>query len=321
MQSDVNIGTSNSDLAVIYGMYNLCKEREEARSSFRYIASDMNNINRFYFRLGFHLHECQVNKYYEDFGYTDFSEFVAANFGLDKSALSRCINVFMEFNAANDVSYCNGVETRGCAMNISDSYKEYSYSQLCEMVSMDKEKRKLVGSNMTIREIRELKKTPSVSADKICAFFDGLKRFVKPFTRENVLNYMVKCGRSYSSASGGSMGDYSFTPGKLRLSRDDFTAYPFNTWLDLYGDFETVESCDVATNLWDKSGIVQQNFVKSLGSLDVKHISIFDASGKVLLKLLTCDIVENDDNECIFRVCSDTPGNVDIVKKYFLGNS
>lgn len=30
---------------------------------------------------------------------------------------------------------------------------------------------------------------------------------------------------------------------------------------------------------------------------------------------------ENDDNECIFRVCSDTPGNVDIVKKYFLGNS
>ena len=44
-------------------------------------------------------------------------------------------------------------------------WKEYSYSQLCEMISMSDEDRKKVTPSMTVKQIRELKNTLSLQAD------------------------------------------------------------------------------------------------------------------------------------------------------------
>lgn len=158
MQNGVTISTRESDLEVKYGMVKFREERESARTSFKYILSDMNNIRRRYIVLGFHLDEFRKCGYYYDFGYPTMEEFCAANLGMDKTAVSRCINVYREFNASKSVKYEDGLKTVGSAMDLDDRYKEFSYSQLCEMLSMNEEERNQVTPDMTIKQIREVKK-------------------------------------------------------------------------------------------------------------------------------------------------------------------
>ncbi len=150
MQNDVSISTNEKDLNVVYGMINFGEERELARASLKYILSDMCDIKKSYVRLGFHLWEFSKMKYYYDFGYASLEEFSDVNLGLDKSAVSRCINVFCRFAVKDGFNY---------KMFLQDRYKEYSYSQLCEMLSMDDETIRKVKPEMTIKQIRELKKS------------------------------------------------------------------------------------------------------------------------------------------------------------------
>lgn len=150
MQNNVDLTTREDDLKIKYGMIDFGVEREMARTSAKYILTDVNDIRRTYIRLGFHLAEFERCEYYKDFGYTSLAEFCDVNIGMDKSAVSRCIAVFKEF------AYRNNNGTRN--MSIDDRYSEYSYSQLCEMVSMDDDTRRSVKPSMTIKQIRELKK-------------------------------------------------------------------------------------------------------------------------------------------------------------------
>lgn len=139
------------DMKVVYGEYVAkgYKAKELALASHGYIAKDVRDIKTSYIRLGFHLRESQKNLYYEDFGFISLADYADANFGLDKSALSRCMKVFERFSLRQ-----GGV----CKMFLDDRYKDYSYSQLCEMVSMDGKQLEKVKPSMTVKEIRELKK-------------------------------------------------------------------------------------------------------------------------------------------------------------------
>jgi len=158
MKSDVSISTNEKDLDIKYGMIDFGPEREAARTSVKYILSDLNDIRRFYIHLGFHLSEFETYEYYKDFGYASLQEFCDANIGLDKSAVSRCIGVFRAFNASLDNRYVNGTISKGSAMELGTCWKKFSYSQLCEMLSLDDKTRELVKPEMTIKQIRELKK-------------------------------------------------------------------------------------------------------------------------------------------------------------------
>lgn len=113
MLANINIGTSEKDIDVKYGLFDLGPERESARTSLKYIYTDMNGIKQNYFKLGFHLNEFKQCKYYEDFGYQTFEEFCENNFDLDKSAISRCINVFLMTTSQGEETYYAGTITRG----------------------------------------------------------------------------------------------------------------------------------------------------------------------------------------------------------------
>ena len=150
MQSGVSISSKEADIDVKYGLYDLGKERELARCSLKYILTDMNDIRTKYIRFGFHLSEFVRCEYYKDFGYLTMEEFSSRNLGMDKSAVSRCINVFRAFCARNN----NGSLT----MELDKKYTDFSYSQLCEMVSLKEEERIMITPDMTIKKIREYKK-------------------------------------------------------------------------------------------------------------------------------------------------------------------
>ena len=151
MQDNVDITTREDSLNVKYGMINFGVERDLARTSVKYIYTDLCDIRKNFIRLGFHLDEFERNEYYKDFGYASIAEFADVNLGMDKSAVSRYINVFR---------FCAATQEGGSKrlMYIDDKYKDYSFSQLSEMVSMPLDKVSKVKPDMSIKQIRELKK-------------------------------------------------------------------------------------------------------------------------------------------------------------------
>lgn len=119
--------------------------------------TDINDIKRSYIRLGFHLVEFERLKYYRDFGYSSLAEFSDKNLGLDKSALSRCMAVFKAFADRTDRNVL--------FMKIKDKYADYSYSQLCEMLTLDAKFHSQITPDMSIKQIREFKKSLKNKAD------------------------------------------------------------------------------------------------------------------------------------------------------------
>lgn len=142
---------NDNDIKVVYGIYNLGEEREMARHSLSYILNDFADIKKRYISLGFHLEEFQRYKYYTDFGYLTFIDFCAENIPLDKGSISRCISVYKKFAEYDEVSSSR-------KMWIDDKYKDYSYSQLVEMLLLDTKVIQLIPPDMSVLKIRNLKK-------------------------------------------------------------------------------------------------------------------------------------------------------------------
>lgn len=161
---EINSMTKESELDVVYGMLNLREERELARASVKYILTDMSDIRRSFIRLGFHLYEFERMHYYEDFGYTSIVEFAKENLGLSKTQVSVYKNIYLQFGFYEEHSSVP-------KMWLDDKYKQYSYSQLREMLSMSEENRKQVNPDMSIEQIRELKK------NKVAISQPEMKRF------------------------------------------------------------------------------------------------------------------------------------------------
>lgn len=154
-----DIGTNERDLHIVYGKNYMGEEVSPlALASVKYMYTDLTDIRKYYIRLGFHLDEFDRNNGYLDFGFATLEEFCEVNLGLDKSAVSRCINVFREFSACNDRVFIGNYESYGCAMNLSERWKNYSYTQLVEMLPLAPEDRERVLPDMSCKQIREFKK-------------------------------------------------------------------------------------------------------------------------------------------------------------------
>lgn len=120
-----------------------------AESYLTRIYDDMREVKHGFIKLAFHLNEIKKCEYYKAAGYEDFYEFCEVNYGLDKTKVKRYIEIWYRFAMREN----GGSHPK---MWIDEKYADYNYSQLCEMVSMKHPEK--VKPNMTIREIRELKK-------------------------------------------------------------------------------------------------------------------------------------------------------------------
>lgn len=73
-----------------------------------------------------------------------FMEYCEKHFGLDKSQVSRYMNIVDEFGDR--------------FVDYKDEYKDFKYSQLVEMLSLTEEQRRDITPQMTVAEIRTYKK-------------------------------------------------------------------------------------------------------------------------------------------------------------------
>lgn len=142
-----------NELVIKLGMINfgsdvLAKE-EYARSSFQYILNDVNDLKERYIKLGFHLEEFNRCEYYKVFGFATFQEFCTENMPISYQTCKHCMNVFLNFAQ-------KGTSTR--KMFIDEKYKDFSFSQLVEMLPLDSRRREIVKSDWSVEKIRRYKK-------------------------------------------------------------------------------------------------------------------------------------------------------------------
>ena len=97
--------------------------------------------------VGCYLRIIREDRLWEKY-YSSFREFLEANYEKDKSWASRCISLYEQF----------GKEVRpGELPELAEPYRDYSASQLIEMVSMTEEQRQQVTPDMPVRQIRGMK--------------------------------------------------------------------------------------------------------------------------------------------------------------------
>lgn len=97
---------------------------------------------------GYYLWIIREERLWEDDGYNSFQEFLHCQYQKDKSWASRCIGLYEQFG--KQIKF-------GELPVLADPYRNYSVSQLIEMVSMTEAQREQVTPEMKVREIREMK--------------------------------------------------------------------------------------------------------------------------------------------------------------------
>lgn len=111
----------------------------------RIIKSDMTNMARTCVSIGFHLKAVRDRELFREAGYENLWEYAADQFGLSLSSASRYISINDQFSVG------------GNTPQLQEAYRNFSKSQLQEMITMSDEQKALVTEDMTVRDIRKIK--------------------------------------------------------------------------------------------------------------------------------------------------------------------
>lgn len=138
--------TDKQKLSYLYGYMGSvnCIQRELKNSSENAVA------------IGFYLDEIKrleywtASKYYKASQYT-FYDYCYDEFNFSRRTVDRYMNIFIAFSS---VTKC-GIRTRF----VDEKYKDYNCSQLAEMLGLCDKKKQAVNPDMTVKEIRALKKS------------------------------------------------------------------------------------------------------------------------------------------------------------------
>lgn len=100
--------------------------------------------------IGYYLKHIRENKLYLDGGYQNFGEYVRAECGMSESTASRNISRMEQFSEG------------GNSPKLADQWRNYGASQLQEIMYLTDEQREQVTPEMTVKEIREIRKPEPV---------------------------------------------------------------------------------------------------------------------------------------------------------------
>lgn len=139
-----------------YGELQKKEITETVQTAYDRIQNDCKGLSPDYIRLAFHLHEFEDFKYYEFYGYDSMQKMAAENFDLDKSEYSRIMSIWRKYAFRHP-------DSNVITMYLDEKYQAYSYSQLSEMLPLSYEQMKHISPDMTIKEIRDYKKSLKVA--------------------------------------------------------------------------------------------------------------------------------------------------------------
>lgn len=115
-----------------------------------FIRSNLQSAVRSVIATGFYLKHIRDNELYLEAGYKNINEYAMDRFGLSASATSRYITRNTRFSRG------------GNSPLVDDRFKDFSKSQLQEMLGMSDEQLEQVTPDMTVREIRSMARPKEV---------------------------------------------------------------------------------------------------------------------------------------------------------------
>ena len=118
------------------------------------IKSAMEETAKQFVYIGFLLWEVKEYKYYYENGYDSVYAYAEAELGFKRSSTKNFIAICETFCRRS------GQFRETPTMFLADNWNQFKYSQLTEMLSMSAEKRKQATPDMTIKQLRELKREP-----------------------------------------------------------------------------------------------------------------------------------------------------------------
>lgn len=182
---------------VQYGDLQKKEITETVQTAYDRIQNDCKGFSPDYIRLAFHLHEFEQFKYYEYFGFDNMQKMAETNFDLDKSTYSRIMSIWRKYAHRNQGSNI-------ITMYLDDKYQDYSYSQLSEMLPLTQEQMLHVNPDMTIKEIRDYKKSLKVAKpDKqLPSFIDNFNNSLVNAIQDYLCKYYYFPGKVNFKTSG-----------------------------------------------------------------------------------------------------------------------
>lgn len=121
--------------------------------------------------IGFLLWEVNKFKYFESKGYSNIIEYAENEFGFKKSQTYNFIGVCEKFSRYTSSGYPS--------IHIDDKYKDYSFSQLCEIKVLKGDLINEVDPGMSSRQIKELKKKELKKNDILVESEEYLNEFTQ----------------------------------------------------------------------------------------------------------------------------------------------
>ena len=130
-----------------------------AESHSEKIKKSMVKIVHEFLYVGFLLWEVREYRYYEGLGYKDVVEYAEREFCFKRSSTFNFIRL--------SETYSEPTKYGTPSLHLADKYRGYSQSQLTEMLSLGPSKVNEVTPNMSIREIRNLKRVEALEHEPV----------------------------------------------------------------------------------------------------------------------------------------------------------
>ena len=131
------------------------------------------NITSNFVEIGFRLWECEHYHYYSELGYDSVCDYAAAELGFKKSSTRNFIRVYDRFCNHEivkraSIKYNHGSSRSEGIYCLLHEYKNFSYSQLTELLSLSDEQIKVIEPKPedTIKQLREKKKELAEAKEK-----------------------------------------------------------------------------------------------------------------------------------------------------------
>lgn len=127
------------------------------------IRKAMYNAAREFVYIGFLLYEVQEYKYYEEAGFSSVYEYAEFELGFKRTSTKNFIAIAREFGTSKQQYQGRAIETQ--TMSLQPAYEKFNYSQLVELLAMSSTQREKAKPDMTIKQLRQLKKEPESQTD------------------------------------------------------------------------------------------------------------------------------------------------------------
>lgn len=116
------------------------------RDSLEIIMDESNKIQKSFVKIGWYLKHIRDNELYLEDGYADINKCAAAQLGYSQSTVSRFINICEKFSKDHN------------SPELDEKYSGFDKSQMIEMLPLEPEQLKTVTPDMTVKQIRDIKK-------------------------------------------------------------------------------------------------------------------------------------------------------------------